>query len=791
MNLSLIAKKRLIVVSILAVLSIGAIKHFSSADEGFLPTEEAKRTKAFKTDVVGPINGLINPILEDASKSLGRCMDNALRGELLNLETELEQAQSISGELAEMSKQESLDEASRTRFQEQKQTLIDHIESIKLYPDRSVKLYEKGKEALEQMLKVERADKLAKYEDTKEQLQPYKAKLKDAISQARNRQNDIDEDFEETQGYIEERIHKAKRMQKLIDLYENNELGVKNETSPPLYEWVNEAAGILRDDCKACAESYETLRLIVSKAATPLSADNFICPKLTVIIPPVSEKDADLSFVVTGDLETSLLQPLIMTWVCDARANGGLALTRQDVQIKAASQGTLIIIKGASVSAPLKNPEQLVIYIEQAKESGTSVFNRLFSSDQQGDILMTGRKLPPTLLNKWVGAKRLTRDDCTRLCSDALLFITANKNGSMPAEQIIQQPLLFYPSNSGEGEAASIFDLSPKSTDKSISKANSAAALVMQENPNHIVLGAYHKQRETLYNNVIPIGLPSYDGKDCKDEYSRLRLPSTPPQYAPNILTICSGDYSYSYHVNLFRIKPNAIGQALREYMTKRRGAAQETVAKQGFVPLSPHINRNDHPCILTDSDLPIKLVIQKFNSGNIAKDRDMGYTAQDDRMWGIKIQYPIHFNYNDSQPLAPTSIDDNELYSLSNLSEQISNLMAGGTAAIVLVGHADERGGVKGNEKLSSRRANEALKNIVLKYTGKQLLENGTSEPSKSNDLIYPCPDGIVMTLGCSCLRPKANVNSNDSESTKELNWAKNRRVEMFIIWPKTGGTP
>ncbi len=544
------------------------------------------------------------------------------------------------------------------------------------------------------------------------------------------------------------------------------------------------APGTALDQLQACAATLKNgLESINGDLPKPLAKERDYLPE-----------NADLRFVVTADIDSTLLRHLLRDWLKGEHSPFPDSAPAFYEPSEEGRQGWFIVQRTAGVetSHPAPFDKEFWIYVRTLKP-GEKAEDCLSSSSSDADILVTGDDIPLNLRE----SRRYDLSAMSRLCSDAVLFV--DRAAGAAAGRVLKPEQLrgaatgkddvarvFYPEGSAPRRISDIFGLSPRAgKDKVLADGQDASAA-----------------KDGLL--VIPRHLNSGDARACSIALPAIAATGTTASgngyarprdaaCAPTPESIRSHDYALSYDINLYSLSDSTVVKSFREYCGT--ASAQACVTRRHYVPLRA-ANELDFR-LLTDADLPVRLVIGKLTEAGAS----LGYAADDAKLLGLKLSNVAFFETDRTDPEEGIKVDASDARSLS---EAMAHILAPGSIsssfAVVVVGHADVRGEQRHNMTLSSRRAVSAVKKMLYAVPGGDKLRKGKTAKDKSDELLKNNQqEGIALaTLGCGVWRPLTSgeerakaleLNAKDKQKAGDM-LRNDRRVEFFIIVPRSGGS-
>lgn len=542
--------------------------------------------------------------------------------------------------------------------------------------------------------------------------------------------------------------------------------------------WVTDAAGVPQlneanqkaRECKSVL--FELKALSLSEAGElPAAPSKLELPPVPP--PPAPPAKPDLVIAATGDLPEALLRPLLDGW---AKGVGSVSSAEED--------GLLVYdIPGCRLGA-----EAGKFRVRMVAADGEKAFSSL--TDGKADMLLTGRMVAGQMLEDWNAALAQSRPSLAgdanvskrmaHVAYDALIFFGGSKEYSngLSLREIISSRKLFCIGrcDGGRGEAAAVCGLAKQGQDV-VQDADAAAVstddlLRRSMELDAICVGVYHSDISWLPSSTSAIA-SAVEG-NLKELPQRLKRRViavrgnkdgdviTPPTHD----TISSGDYTYTYRINLFNANGNEASCSLMEYVLS--APAQQIVEQCHFVSsrvMSGRVSR------LRSDVLPVEEVADLLGA-------DYGYSSKDACLYGVRMpdKLSVHFDFK-SKLLPPFAIHQDNSKLLGETVAEFLKLSP--EAAVVFVGHADcvYQGRVNysnlsfnENRKLSLARAA-----TVMDFYGGQAALQG--KPLR------------METVGASWLYPRRYVDSAKPLEEQQASLADCRRVEIFIIVPKEVG--
>ncbi len=538
--------------------------------------------------------------------------------------------------------------------------------------------------------------------------------------------------------------------------------------------WVEDAAGKprLNPDNATARECRKTLDKIEALSRTQVGEFPSV-PDKVKIVPPPPPAEPDLVIAATGDLPDSLLRPLLDGW---ARAQGSDGMTEEN--------GMLVY----SIPSSELGAEPGKFRVKVCRQDGEAAFEPLRKGTV--DMLLTGRIVAGQTLKEWNDSLRgshpaLHGDEnvskrMAHVAYDALIFFGGLREFSngLTLRDIISSRKLFCIGrhDSGRGEAAAVCGMASQEQDVVMDADESAVStadfMSRSVSDDAICVGVYHSDINWLPNPDSAIA-STVEGnlKELPQKLKRRVIAVrgnkngdviTPPTRA----TISSGDYTYTYRINLFNTKESAAAYSLMEYVLCPD--AQKIVENHNFVSSSVV---GIGAMRLKNDVLPVEDVAARLGA-------EYGYGPKDTCLYGVRMpdKLSVHFDFK-SVVLPPFAIHQDNPRVLSETAEEFLKVTA--EVALVFVGHAD---------CVYQGRVNYSN----LSYTENRKLSEGRAVTVKG---FYEAQQALagkklrMETVGASWLYPRRYIDKDKPLEQQQVSLADSRRVELFLILPKAVG--
>lgn len=499
----------------------------------------------------------------------------------------------------------------------------------------------------------------------------------------------------------------------------------------------------------------------------------------------------DVHIVTTGDLSSTLLEPLVEAWLKDRKAtplNGNSFMwDMPDEQTRELE---------ARVPASLQGKDAGILRIRISTENNSDfIFKHIRHGKGDANLVLTGRKMNILEEKEWLPLNETLssldpqthgRTYRARLCSDALLFFRGNaiNTTSIRQSDLRDAAKVFSCDDKGRAEVASIFGLTPSGRDITDNTKNKSIRTLAEEHSSAIILGNWHNdsmsrtgsQAMSVAHNPTLSYAAGMDAANALKNADK-RFISLDDGCAPSEETINSGQYAFSYNITFYRAtenQPQAQAAAdLMQWAVNVNNKQTETLVRsKGYVPVQAvKVYSNSK---ITNADLPLDMVLQKLES------RDFGYTrGVSTWVYGSRISIPLYYEVgSDTANSNGVAIDpDSQYYTEKQALQIIRELVANGNACLVLVGHADPQWGKKLNVSKESWNGNMSLSNKRAAGVYASLFQKAFPDSATLNHI----------TLGCSWARPASDISLTQEMERQEHALSRCRRVEVFVVFPLT----
>lgn len=542
--------------------------------------------------------------------------------------------------------------------------------------------------------------------------------------------------------------------------------------------WVTDAAGVPQlnegnqkaRECKSLLSELKALSLS-EVGELPAAPSKLELPPVPP--PPAPPAKPDLVVAATGDLPEALLRPLLDGW---AKGLGSDGVTEEEGMV-------VYRIPGAEMGADAGVFRVKIVTLE-----GENAFASL--QDGSVDMLLTGRIVAGQTLEEWNAALEKTCPSLSgdgnvsrrmaHVAYDALIFFGGTKDYSngLTLRDIISTRKLFCigEHDSGRGEAAAVCGLARQEQDV-VLRADEAAVstgdlLNRSVAEGALCVGVYHSDMSWLprldsaYASTIEGNLKELPQKLKRRVIAVRGNKNGDVITPPTRYTISSGDYTYTYRINLFNNKGGEAACSLMEYVLTPE--AQAIVEENHFV--SSRVIGTQAVRLRSDV-LPVKEVAAALGDA-------YGYGPKDQCLYGVRMpdKLSVHFDFKSSALPAFAIHQDNPKAAGETVAEFLKLTPE---VAMVFVGHADcvylgrvnySSLSFSENKKLSGQRA-VTVKNF---YEAQRELEG---KPVR------------MVTVGASWLYPRRYIDPTQSLELQQVPLADSRRVELFLIVPKAVG--
>lgn len=543
-------------------------------------------------------------------------------------------------------------------------------------------------------------------------------------------------------------------------------LWIRDASGQPQWNAANPKA----QECQEVLKQLEALSLSQPGEFPPAPSRLELPP---VPPPPAPPAKPDMVIAATGDLPTSLLRPLLDGW---AKGLGSDGVTEEEGMV-------VYRIPGAEMGADAGVFRVKIVTLE-----GENAFASL--QDGSVDMLLTGRIVAGQTLEEWNAALEKTCPSLSgdgnvsrrmaHVAYDALIFFGGTKDYSngLTLRDIISTRKLFCigEHDSGRGEAAAVCGLARQEQDV-VLRADEAAVstgdlLNRSVAEGALCVGVYHSDMSWLprldsaYASTIEGNLKELPQKLKRRVIAVRGNKNGDVITPPTRYTISSGDYTYTYRINLFNNKGGEAACSLMEYVLTPE--AQAIVEENHFV--SSRVIGTQAVRLRSDV-LPVKEVAAALGDA-------YGYGPKDQCLYGVRMpdKLSVHFDFKSSALPAFAIHQDNPKAAGETVAEFLKLTPE---VAMVFVGHADcvylgrvnySSLSFSENKKLSGQRA-VTVKNF---YEAQRELEG---KPVR------------MVTVGASWLYPRRYIDPTQSLELQQVPLADSRRVELFLIVPKAVG--
>ena len=612
-----------------------------------------------------------------------------------------------------------------------------------------------------------------------------KALLKEA-KHAEEMLDMVEENGEAYYGY-EENAAKLKRYAKQL----GQELGRQKEHAEKMAQ---QKALVIGDD-GGINHASEPMQKIDALLNEITGAEAFPIPgeePALYVAPPPPPFSPDLRIVATGDLSSTLLEPLVTQWLQTNKAEPveGTTITWVDGDPSLTSTGQTNS-REVEVKVPRAlqgaEPGRLKIRITSAQQPN-AVFSLLSNEGGEADLVLTGRRMTSQEERRWLPmGKSLTELDQeghgrayrTRVCADALLFFRGNMLDftAINSESLGIHTKFFSSDSSALNEALAVFGITPTAMDVTAAAESESVETLAKQNPQAIILGTWHKDSRNRGAAMAVNSDPTLSYAVSLDSKSLRNADKTYISESKGCLptegSINSGRYAFSYNISFYRSTAAAQSAAARSLMAYAGNVEDKTLSdlirRCGFVPVQTGAMQNQSK--LTNEDLPIELLLRDLPA-------DFGYVkGVSTWVYGRRLSIPIFYDVG-STKAQTMALDPDAIYYYSR-SSVLDAIPRDKKACLVIVGHADPQWGGsldtgreswKGNLDLSKKRA----LNIC-------------------NEMFKPALSGAsslrFITMGCSWARPACDISTDAAVFGQERALARCRRAEVFVVLPMETG--